>query len=670
MKNYLSILFTLISFVSFSQKAVFVSVKNDSVCILDESPTGKPSSVDKASLWLRADKAGKIIYNCPNQLQQINAPSGVYKFDPDGDGQNIFDGYYDSTEGGGWLMILNYVRDTGNPGLNIRTNDLPLMGSLTLGAGEAGTAFWGHASNAMVAQFNVSEIRFYGVTSNHNRVIHFSTDESRPIDYIRSGTGNMYPIKSGHTPLSGHSAILPAGLTTCLSHKGNYALINNPFRSSGNSWAIRTGSGYWTVDDLGYYSSNHNTLHRVFIRTDSCDCPFGVVQSANPSDGTGVDFWQDMTSYSKNATQNSTANQPTYLNNSTDNINFNPSFSFTDNHLEIAAPGIFETGVTHNNISTFIVLADNERNNFDWVLFEGTDVDDRFSFSMNWRGGANMDWDKAGLINRLTYLAPTPNIPYITAAHSGTTSSYGNSFSNNQALEINGNLVDFNNSFSGYPGINSKFYIGDQESGGDNYNNPFGGRITELIIYKKELSSLEQRVIPSYLAIKYGITLSHDYISPDSVLLFDVSKGYNFGIIGIGKNTSQGLYQKKSKSESDSSAGITIELTTEISSGSYLICGHDNGSLTRINLAGETNVITRKYFSEQTGGVGTVNVELALSEIGANTGLATNQVKIIIADNSSFTNPFVLEATTVSGGIAYFSGVPLNDKYFTFKAAP
>ena len=84
MKQLILFFFLFLNFVyCFSQKSVLVSVSNDSVCLTTESPTGKSGNIDKASLWLRADKAGEIVYTCPSQLQKSGAKSGTYSFDPD-----------------------------------------------------------------------------------------------------------------------------------------------------------------------------------------------------------------------------------------------------------------------------------------------------------------------------------------------------------------------------------------------------------------------------------------------------------------------------------------------------------------------------------------------------------------------------------------------------------
>ena len=68
--------------------------------------------------------------------------------------------------------------------------------------------------------------------------------------------------------------------------------------------------------------------------------------------------------------------------------------------------------------------------------------------------------------------------------------------------------------------------------------------------------------------------------------------------------------------------------------------------------------------------MGTVDVELDLANVGANTGAVPSAVKIVISNSPAFTNPYFIEATSIVGGIALFEGIPLYNKYYTFSAAP
>ena len=121
----------------------------------------------------------------------------------------------------------------------------------------------------------------------------------------------------------------------------------------------------------------------------------------------------------------------------------------------------------------------------------------------------------------------------------------------------------------------------------------FAGRISEVLVYTDTLSSIEKQKINSYLAIKYGIALNHNYISSAESIKKDISDGYANDIAGIGIDNCSGLHQKQSKSV-ESDAIITVGKGTIASTndqnpntvgtdGTYLIWGNDDGGVTSWN---------------------------------------------------------------------------------------
>ena len=113
----------------------------------------------------------------------------------------------------------------------------------------------------------------------------------------------------------------------------------------------------------------------------------------------------------------------------------------------------------------------------------------------------------------------------------------------------------------------------------------FDGRISEVIVFTDTLSNLEKQQINSYLAVKYGLTISQDYISSAGSIKKDVSDGYANDIAGIGRDDCSGLHQKQSKSvNSEAIVTIgqgTIASTNDLngnsipSDGTYLMWGND-----------------------------------------------------------------------------------------------
>lgn len=82
----------------------------------------------------------------------------------------------------------------------------------------------------------------------------------------------------------------------------------------------------------------------------------------------------------------------------------------------------------------------------------------------------------------------------------------------------------------------------------------FTGKIPELILYERVLSPEERQRVESYLAIKYGTSLSPtqqlDYLNSSGRTLFAPSASETFvhRITGIGRDDGSGLFQKQSTS--------------------------------------------------------------------------------------------------------------------------
>ncbi len=229
--------------------------------------TGKILFSDNSSKWYPTP----ILKSCKDIKTYFPLSiSGVYTIDLDGEGSLPSTSCYCDmdTDGGGWTLVLNYLHKGGtDPLLKTFSSSLPLLGSTSLGTDESSSATnWGHVTPAYLKSFAFTELRFFGSTSIHSRIIHFKTSHVNTINYFKNGTGSMSGINTSYTLFSDHSAFLPNSARDYFTNEGNLAMTNFPFWLSGTyHWGIKGHNYRWEVDDFNN-SSSHNTHHQIWIR--------------------------------------------------------------------------------------------------------------------------------------------------------------------------------------------------------------------------------------------------------------------------------------------------------------------------------------------------------------------------------------------------------------------
>ena len=154
----------------------------------------------------------------------------------------------------------------------------------------------------------------------------------------------------------------------------------------------------------------------------------------------------------------------------------------------------------------------------------------------------------------------------------------------------------------------------------------FDGDINEVLIYNYAVSDEEKDMIESYLAIKYGITLKHDYKFFNGQVIYTCDS-YNQDIAGIGTVGGWNLEQKISstinKTNSDGSniiistendfTGPNNNISTSLSNGQALVCGKNNGSTDTWIDDGKYKKTNECWKVQNTGGVGNVYLQINLS---------------------------------------------------------
>lgn len=324
-------------------------------------------------------------------------------------------------------------------------------------------------------------------------------------------------------------------------------------------------------------------------------------QWGTSTDGSDINTWSD--SALDNDADGLTANSPSFRDNSTDNINYNPVIEFDRSNTEyMRGKG------GYNAQDYFVVIKSN--NTIDYLgtnrqvplagrvseespQVDGTglglcNISARFanevvahmSSSVPTNTPTVKGWGRAFTSTTETYTDEV--IIYnvkSNATHTGTEIYKNGKRIDNTTAQTQGTPVDLNF----YEFLNQQYYLGvGRFTLNGNVDAYVDGKITEVISYKSDNSTLGQQKIQSYLALKNGVTLHAsgsatadrlndvDYIDTQGNVIWDTSAntGYNYDIAGIGRDDDTELLQTQSASENKFSDGsgptsgfLTIGLT-------------------------------------------------------------------------------------------------------------
>lgn len=132
----------------------------------------------------------------------------------------------------------------------------------------------------------------------------------------------------------------------------------------------------------------------------------------------------------------------------------------------------------------------------------------------------------------------------------------------------------------------------------------FKGNISEILIYNRVLSGLETQKAASYLAVKYGISLSQfenkNYVNSLGQTIWDLEKhkGFTSSITAVGRDDASGLLQPKSSNMIEEGL-LTMELKSKSNQipDNYFAFWSDNGKnlLVKKQEQGEPIGVSREW---------------------------------------------------------------------------
>ena len=322
-------------------------------------------------------------------------------------------------------------------------------------------------------------------------------------------------------------------------------------------------------------------------------------------------------------------------------INFNPSLSFTNVDLQM------RTGAT-SSVRSFIIV-NNPTTTFHVAGLIGTSNSDDHGIRLanggnSWLGDGNSnDWSQG------------------VAGRSRINGSTGFAFTSWHIVNQDRGST-----------INSRYYIGGYYGSSRDYS----GNIAEVMAFSGTVTN--QNNLETYLAVKYGITLLHDYLNGSGSTVYTILT-YGNNVAGLGNDATYGLKQSVSTSTTATGSSKIIMATTNdftsenpgrttsLAINQYLIWGHDNGSTSAWTTSGSYSVVGRTWKAQNTGSVGAVYFQIDLS--GYPTPVSGSYTLLVDNDTNFGNGGTSVFTLTHSSGTLYTANVTFlnGTSYFTIS---
>ena len=281
---------------------------------------------------------------------------------------------------------------------------------------------------------------------------------------------------------------------------------------------------------------------------------------------TSVSQWDDQSGNGWNATQSTSARQPTL---NTNRANFNPVLSFDQDFLDVS----HHNELNGPDLTVFVVtryVDRGRRYSSPWTTRDDTSIGsshDTRGHILYVHNAAYEYWNGQGTGGW-----------HVSATGASVSDQYeittARSKSNNSGTKIrkkffyqgentyNGSNVDFSKN------IWKPFRVGagrTESTGGDYF---WDGDIAELIVYDQPVAADDRKQIESYLALKYGITLTQNkryYDSAGTEIWRPVGQ-YKHDIAGLARDYDESRLDQRVAKSINSDAIITMSTNTDFTS--------------------------------------------------------------------------------------------------------
>ncbi len=489
----------------------------------------------------------------------------------------------------------------------------------------------------------------------------FGTD----FDFVLWGNngGSIIPTTSGASPdynsIIGRTWLAEVngapGTVTVRMIYGNDGLISNhgllvdtntDFSSGATNYPASSISGDTitfdnvTIEDGNFFTLGINATAPGYVTSDLTLWLKANTGTNTTTEAAAITSWADQSADGHDATGTGDA---TYLSSF---ANFNPAINFTNDDWPMQG----SIARTNGTGSTIFVVGEIPTTNDKALMEIGTGANQAFFFDEKYAGA--------------TSYALQINQPSIWAV--SDPGALSNASIYEDGLLINTQVKTENTNWT----TGGTYYIGDDRDGNDKLT----GVIAEVVYYDQQLSSVDQQKVESYLAIKYGITLSNsgggtagDLVASDGTLLWDASDvgSYHNDVAAIGRNDYSGLGQQQSISINSDAIVIMDKGGTFDSDIAFVTWGNDNAAIAPTTSGASpefTERLGRTWLTGVAGSPGAVSVKIIYS----NDGIVTNVGLLVDGDGNFTAGSTSYTASSISGDTITFENISFSDgDYFT-----
>ncbi|UAJ14026.1 tandem-95 repeat protein [Aquirufa lenticrescens] len=148
-------------------------------------------------------------------------------------------------------------------------------------------------------------------------------------------------------------------------------------------------------------------------------------------------------------------------------------------------------------------------------------------------------------------------------------------------------------------------------------NRYWNGPIAEIITFQNTNTASQQNIVESYLGLKYGISVNHDYITVDGTTIWNKTNNasYHNHVFGIARSDAQGLHQRQANSSDYTGKFITLGNNSIIGSSNALSVGNNLTTDNTYILLGDNNA-NLLYSETLTGIYYPLNRKWKVSNVG------------------------------------------------------